>query len=119
MLDKKTLEELKQKLLDEKKQLENELAQLADKEGEGEYEAKYEDYGRTEEDNAEEVEAYTANISITETLEKNLKDVNDALKRMKNGKYGICEKCGKKKIRVERLKAYPAARSCIVCAEKK
>jgi len=112
------MEELKKQLLDEKKRLEGELGRLATKEGAEDYEAKFEDLGRSEEDNAEEVENYAANLSITDTLEKNLKEVNDALERIEKGTYGICTECEKNKIRIERLEAYPAARKCIQCAEK-
>ena len=119
MLEKKNIQEFKQKLLDEKQRLEGELAKLARKEGSEEYEAKFEDLGRSEEDNAEEVENYAANLSITETLESNLQDVNDALERMEKGTYGTCEKCNQKEIKIARLNAYPAARLCMDCAEKK
>lgn len=119
MIEKQKIEEFKQKLQEEKARLEDELSKLARKEGEGEYEAKFEDMGRSEEDNAEEVENYTANLSITETLETNLKDVNDALGRIEKGSYGTCENCDKKEIKIERLNAYPAARLCMDCAEEK
>ena len=118
MNDKKMQEEFKNQLLQEKSRLEGELERLAKKEGDEEYEAKFEDFGRSEEDNAEEVENYAANLSITETLEKNLREVNDALERIEKDTYGICESCNKKDIRIERLKAYPAARLCMDCAEE-
>jgi DnaK suppressor protein len=118
MLDEKTLGELEQKLLEEKKRLEEELAKLANKEADGDYEAKFEDYGRNEEDNAEEVEEYATKISITETLEKNLKDANDALEKMKKGAYGQCENCSGE-IPLERLRVFPAARICMNCSEGK
>ncbi len=88
------------------------------KEGEEDYEAKFEDLGRSEEDNAEEVESYTTNIGITETLEKSLIEVNDALDRIEAGTYGKCDACKESDIRIERLNAYPAARLCMNCAEK-
>ena len=118
MEDQKMQEDFKQQLVQEKARLEDELARLANKEGDEEYEAKFEDLGRSEEDNAEEVENYAANLSITDTLEKNLKDVNDALERIKDGTYGKCANCNEKDIKIERLKAYPAARLCMDCAEK-
>ena len=118
MLDEKTLGELKQKLLDEKKRLEQELSKLANKEADGDYEAKFEDYGRGEEENAEEVEEYATKVSITETLEKNFKDTKDALERVENGNYGKCENCSGD-IRLERLQVYPAARICMKCSETK
>ncbi len=90
MLDQQKTQEFKEKLLQEKTKLEKELGDVANKEDDGDYEAKFEDFGRDEEDNAEEVEEYTAKIGITETLEKNLIDVNDALVRIENGTYILC-----------------------------
>ena len=40
--------------------------------------------------------------------------INNALERIKQGKYGICLKCHKE-IPVERLKAIPYAFMCIAC----
>lgn len=114
MLDQQKTQAYKEKLLEEKAKLEKELGSVANKEEDGDYEAKFEDFGRDEEDNAEEVEAYTTKIGITETLEKNLIDVNDALARIENGTYGKCENCPQE-IRTERLDAYPAARKCMKC----
>lgn len=70
MLDNKVIEELKQELLNEKKKLEEELGLIAKKEEGDEYETKFEDLGRNEEDNAEEVEEYSNKLDVTETLEK-------------------------------------------------
>ena len=47
---------------------------------------------------------------LLEDLKGQLKEVEDALKRIEEGSYGICEKTGKP-IPVERLEAYPAART--------
>ena len=47
---------------------------------------------------------------ILRILMGELKDVNDALKRIETGKYGVDEKSGKK-IPLNRLLANPAARS--------
>ncbi len=115
MLDQQTQDELKQKLLAEKKNLEEELAKIARKEENGDYEAKHTDIGRDEESNADEVEEYTSNLGITETLENKLKEVDDALNRMEKGNYGKCENCPGEEIPVERLRAYPAAKTCIKC----
>ena len=117
MLDKKSINNRKESLLSEKKRLEQELGELATKEGENEYEAKFEDLGRDEEANAEEVEEYTSKVGVTETLETNLKDVNDALERIENGNYGKCEIC-QGDINPERLEAYPAARNCMKCSQE-
>lgn len=46
-----------------------------------------------------------------------LEQVNDALHKIANGTYGICEKCGKK-ITIKRLEAKPWARYCVKCREE-
>lgn len=43
-----------------------------------------------------------------------LKLIESALTRLKNGKYGVCLKCGKK-IPEDRLRAIPYALLCIQC----
>jgi len=115
-LDPKTITELKNQLLKEKEELERDLARIArpvDKK-EGDYETTFDDIGSDREDNATEVDQYSDNLPVETTLEHRLQDIMDALKRMENGTYGICDNC-KKEIDVERLKANPAARTCISC----
>jgi len=46
-----------------------------------------------------------------------LKDIENALKKIEKGNYGICELCGKK-IEYKRLKHIPYARYCIECQKK-
>ena len=43
--------------------------------------------------------------------------INDAMKRIENGTYGICVEC-KKSIAATRLKALPHAQTCLKCQEK-
>jgi RNA polymerase-binding transcription factor DksA len=50
--------------------------------------------------------------AVLDTLKNELKDVEDALKRIAEGTYGFDEKTGKK-ISKERLEAYPAARTAL------
>lgn len=45
---------------------------------------------------------------------KRLKLIESALSRIKNGRYGVCMRCGKK-IPTERLEAIPYALMCIDC----
>lgn len=44
-----------------------------------------------------------------------LADIDDALRRLREGAYGTCEQCGGP-IGAERLAARPATRTCITCA---
>jgi DnaK suppressor protein len=116
MLDKKVLEELKDKLLKEKESLEKALGKIAKPvEGKaGDYETSFEDIGSDMEDNTTEVEQYADNLPVEVSLEKNLQDVLAALDEMEKGTYGICQNC-QQEIDLERLKINPSARTCIKC----
>ncbi len=50
--------------------------------------------------------------------EHELKDIDDALKKIDDGSFGKCEFCGKD-IDIERLKAIPSVKLCIDCEEDK
>ena len=121
-MDKQIIEELKQKLEKEKSLLEKELSDFAtkDKTLKGNWDArppKHEENSDIEEE-SDETEEYDNLISIEQSLELKLKDVDIALDKIKNGSYGRCEKCNKE-VEEERLKAYPEARLCITCNENK
>lgn len=55
-------------------------------------------------------------ISILQSSEAQLVDIDDALEKIDNDQYGVCEECGGE-IRKARLKALPFARLCIKCKE--
>lgn len=115
-IDQKIMDELKQMLLKEKEELENNLSRIAkpiNKE-KGDYEASFADLGDDPDDNAIEVEEYSDNLPVEKALEKKLQDVLAALSEMENGTYGICRNCNQE-IDIERLKANPSARTCIKC----
>jgi RNA polymerase-binding transcription factor DksA len=96
-----------------KAHLEQELSRFATKTGEGEYKTNFpEDIGTRTDENATEVEEYADKLALEQTLEEQLKDVMDALARMKGGTYGVCEKTGRD-IPIERLQAYPSARTVV------
>lgn len=112
-LDTQVLDTLKEKLLSEKKRLEAELLRFADATGTaGNYETRIEDMGTDPDENASEVEEYVDNLGLEQTLEGQLKDVTDALAKMEQGTYGICEKTGEE-IDADRLMAYPGARTAL------
>lgn len=114
-IEKEILAELKEKLIQEKTQLENELGKIAKPvAGEGNYETAFNEIGTDEDENASEVEEYADNLALEENLEKQLKEVLEALARIENGTYGKCENCNEE-IPLERLRAYPAAKTCLKC----
>jgi DnaK suppressor protein len=62
---------------------------------------------------AERGEAEVLAVELREDLE----EVEDALTKLENGTYGVCEDC-RQPIDPLRLEAKPAARYCINCASK-
>lgn len=111
----------KTKLEEEKKLLEDELSSMGklDKET-GEWEATPPSQTAPEADEsdmADRTEDYEERSSILSTLEERFKDINDALTKIENGTYGICEVSGQP-IEEDRLEANPAARTCKACMEK-
>ncbi|MBC8631020.1 MAG: TraR/DksA C4-type zinc finger protein [Paeniclostridium sp.] len=55
--------------------------------------------------------------SLTRHEKLKLNEINDALYKIENGIYGICEKCNKN-IDEDRLEFIPEARLCANCAKK-
>jgi len=56
-------------------------------------------------------------LGLAEGERKRLQDLGDALKRIDDGSYGICDMCGDR-ISKERLRAMPQAQYCIKCQEQ-
>lgn len=109
------LNELKAKLLSEKARIEDELGRIAKpNKAEGEYTTAFSEIGKDEDENASEVEEYTDNLALEVNLQKQLKEIVDAIERIDDGTYGKCENCDKP-IPTERLRAYPAAKTCLNC----
>ncbi|OGB74072.1 hypothetical protein A2V68_02480 [candidate division Kazan bacterium RBG_13_50_9] len=111
------VERQKDRLLEEKARLEQDLAKVAtyDKD-EGTYMPRFEEVNPGEsEDNeeaADEAVSYEDNAAQTQDLVRSLDEVNLALKKIEGGTYGTCEDSGEW-ISEERLRAYPAARTSI------
>ena len=57
-------------------------------------------------------------LAVTDIRHQELLRLDDAIKRVKEGRYGICEDCGKE-IGRERLQVAPYAPYCIDCQEKR
>lgn len=114
-LDQQTLNELKEKLIQEKKRIEEELGRIAKPAGDANnYNTTFDNIGDDEDENATEVEEYTDNLALEAVFEKQLREIIEALEKMEKGTYGKCEKC-QNEIPLERLKAYPAAKTCFNC----
>ncbi len=71
----------------------------------------------------DEIDLATGEISrdldarISMRKHRQLKEIEDALERIKLGEYGVCEDCGEP-IPEQRLRLFPAARLCVRCQEE-
>lgn len=72
---------------------------------------KYNDLGSASEDEAKEFEEFEEKNALAADLEKELRELEQALIRIKDGTYGICEKCNNP-IEQGRLEAFPQSRFC-------
>ncbi|WP_320036218.1 RNA polymerase-binding protein DksA [Campylobacterota bacterium DY0563] len=111
MANTKQIEELKNILLERKDKItkniqgsRDSIDSLKDSECKDEY-----DYAEVSSDSFKE--GIIANQQITE-----LKEIEDALKRIEKGTYGICEMCDES-IAIGRLRAKPFAKFCTPCRE--
>ena len=106
--------EVFQKLLEEERQrLEDELARIGTPTGvKGSYTTKFDEIGSDEEANAVEMAEYVDTVAVENSLEEELNKVYEALAKIESGNYGLCEVCHEP-IAPARLKAYPAAATCI------
>lgn len=115
-IDARLLDEIKLKLEDQEKKLEKGLGGFTtpNPNVEGDYEATFPEYGDESDENAREIADYLSTKPLEETLERSLRDVKNALNRVKSGKYGICKYCDQL-IDEKRLLARPTSSSCVSC----
>ena len=59
--------------------------------------------------------AVDADVQVLQTERGRLEQINEALDRLENGQFGICQQCGTA-ISEERLKALPYTPLCVSCA---
>jgi DnaK suppressor protein len=58
------------------------------------------------------------NLTTLDRHVQAIRDIESTFKRIENDEYGVCVDCGDK-IAFNRLQAYPTAKRCIVCQEKR
>ncbi|MBI2450332.1 MAG: TraR/DksA C4-type zinc finger protein [Candidatus Nealsonbacteria bacterium] len=122
-MNKNLVAELKEKLEKEKAAIEEQLKTFADKDPnlKGDWDSKFPKFngefgGAALESAADEVEEYEGRLSVEHTLELRLKNIDLALEKIANNKYGKCENCDKD-IDEDRLKVSPEARFCMKCSK--
>ena len=70
-----------------------------------------------QEDPTTDSDGGAAVLLLVERAEQRLREVQQALARVDAGTYGYCTACGKG-IPLERLRALPAAASCVACSDR-
>lgn len=119
-MDTQLLKELREKLEASKKELEETLGAFATKDPDlkGDWDTRMPDFGPSNlgdlEQESDKMEEYENKLPVEHGLEIKLRDVNLALKKIGDGAYGVCEKCGKL-IEEERLRVVPEALTHIHC----
>ncbi|MDO8602156.1 MAG: TraR/DksA C4-type zinc finger protein [bacterium] len=107
MIDQKTKDELKQKLENIKVQLERELKDFRKPTDMGD------DIDALDEE-ADEAEEFSANSGMAQAVQDRHEAVINALGKLDQGTYGICETC-QREIELELLKVDPESRLCKAC----
>ncbi|MEK7624174.1 MAG: hypothetical protein AAB404_00375 [Patescibacteria group bacterium] len=101
-----SLKTIKNKLEKEKKALEVEINSLNTPPQFGD--------DMDESEKTDEIEAFGANLGLQQVLKNRLENINSALRKMEQEKYGFCEQCGKKMSRII-LRILPDSRLCQKC----
>ena len=111
-LDKKTIARFKRILLKEREQIVGGVKQI------------YESSREIGQDGIQDIGDEAANIytkqvllSLNENERIRLKEVDEALDRIANKAYGVCEECGGP-ISLKRLEVRPVAKYCVPCLTK-
>lgn len=112
-LSKKDLQELKKRLLERKETILKKMRQY--------YEESQEVESNIAQDAIDRAESsYTKEflLSLTDAEREQLSLINEALRRLARGNYGMCQSCGQP-ITKKRLEIVPWAPLCVECQQKK
>ena len=115
-LTKEELEQVKKRLLERKKELLNEIADILEKEAKEEYQELIETI-REEGDIASAELQESTILALAEMRAKEVEQIDAAIERIENRQYGVCIDCGDW-ITPARLEALPYALRCKECQEK-
>ncbi|MFH1413003.1 MAG: TraR/DksA C4-type zinc finger protein [bacterium] len=115
-MEKKILSKIKDELMNRKNQIEKDLTGFAKKDKD-DYVSSFPEYGSENDENAQEVSQYSTNVATEKILEKILKDINSALKKITKKEFGVCKYCGKP-IEEKRLLIRPFSSACVKCKTK-
>lgn len=120
-MTKEEREKLKNLLLKEQAEIEQELNLIADKSElvKGDYRARFpgaSDPSDPPDVRAQDISEFERQKAAEQTLELRLKEINETLKRLDADDYGTCTNC-KSPIQQARLRVMPMASLCMNCAK--
>ncbi|MDP2932364.1 MAG: TraR/DksA C4-type zinc finger protein [Chloroflexota bacterium] len=107
---------LRSPLENERKRLQEEIAQITATIPPGEERREGSPFGKREEEATETVEL-EKRLSLEKRLKDQLADVEHALQKFEKGTYGLCDICGQP-IDEARLEARPQSNLCLSCKAK-
>lgn len=120
-MEQKDIEQLKKLLEQGKKEIEEQLQGFTKKDIhlKGDYDTEFPDLGthQSTDEMAQEVSLYESSLPMEHALELKLQDINLALEKIEQSKYGLCENCNEP-IPIERLQTKPEAKLCVKCKAK-
>ena len=119
--DKKELAEFKKLVLKRKQEILDDIKHISDdtlKKSQKEASGDISGYTYHMADVATDTYDREFSLGLASNERKLLYEMYDALKKIEDGTFGVCEEC-KNLIAKNRLKAVPYARLCVKCQEKK
>lgn len=118
-MDPKLIERIKKDLLERREKIEAALSRFTTKNpyNKDNFDTTFPSFGEKTDENAAEVATYVDHLTLERNLESTLRDINNTLKRIEEGNYGICRYCHKE-IDAKRLLARPTSSACVECKEK-
>lgn len=111
---KKIVLKKKEEMLDELKHISDDTLRKSQKEASGDISGYTYHMADVASDNYDR----EFSLELASNERKSIYELDDALKRIEEGVFGICDNC-KSSISKVRLKAVPSARLCIKCQEKR
>ena len=119
-MGKRNVEEFRRILLGEKARVEealNSIAQGSLRNAQKDFLGEDSVYDQHPADIGTETFARERDLGLKDALETDKAKIERALRKIQDGTYGVCERCGRE-IPDERLRAVPSASLCIRCQEE-
>lgn len=119
-MKKATMEHFKNKLIQEKKRVVDLIQQIKEFEGiddSSELSSELSLYDNHPADSAQQLYDKEKGAALQKNEIEILNSIEDSLKQIEDGSYGVCKACGKK-IHEERLDFIPYAKYCVDCKEE-